>query len=137
MEIFRERCKEYNLKVTPQRTIIFSELQKSRDHPSAEKMFRKARKVFPNISFDTVNRTVLTFAEIGLIDIVEGYGEPKRFDPVTETHHHFRCVKCNTITDFASQAYDSLNVPEEIEKQFTVLRKKVCIEGLCSRCRKR
>ncbi len=135
MEFFRDKCREHNLKTTPQRTIIYKELYKSKDHPSADAIFRKARKVFPNISFDTVNRTVLTFAKIGLIIVVEGYGEPKRFDSDTESHHHLRCIKCNRIIDFHNKYYDSMKIPDEIKNKFTVLRKRVCIEGICSKCR--
>ena len=135
MNLFRDKCKEHNLRITPQRTVIYKELHKSKDHPSADAVFRKARKVFPNISFDTVNRTVLTFAKIGLVNVVEGCGGPKRFDSDTESHHHLRCIKCNRIIDFHNKDYDSMEIPDEIKNKFTVLRKRVCIEGVCSKCR--
>lgn len=137
MKFFRDKSKEHNLKTTPQRVVIYKELRKSKDHPSADMVFKKARKTFPNISFDTVNRTVLTFAKIGVVNIVEGYGDPKRFDPDIESHHHFRCIKCNNIKDFHSKAFDNLKVPEEIKKHFVVVRKRVCIEGVCGQCQKR
>ena len=47
--------------------------------------------------FDTVNRTLLSFAHMGILDIVEGYGYPKRFDPNLARHHHFHCLKCHRI----------------------------------------
>lgn len=136
MDFFRDKCKEHNLKMTPQRVVIYKELSKSKDHPSADMVFKKARKTFPNISFDTVNRTVLTFARIGVVNIVEGYGDPKRFDPDIDSHHHFRCINCNNIIDFHNKSYDNLKIPEEIKRQFIVLKKKVCIEGVCDQCQK-
>ncbi|GBE02174.1 peroxide-responsive repressor PerR [bacterium BMS3Bbin06] len=90
--------------------------------------------IFPNISFDTVNRTLLTFARVGIVNIVEGFGDPKRFDPDNASHHHFRCLKCNNIIDFHSKSCDNVKVPEEIKGQFVVLRKRVCIEGICDQC---
>ena len=135
MDIFRDKCKENNLRITPQRTVIYKELSKSKEHPSADMIFKKVRSTFPDISFDTVNRTVLTFSRIGLIHIVEGHGDSKRFDPDIDNHHHFRCVKCNSIIDFHDTSYDRLKIPQEIENQFTVIRKKVCIEGVCKKCR--
>jgi Fur family peroxide stress response transcriptional regulator len=134
MNFFRQKCKEHNLKITPQRIIIYDELSKSKDHPSADTLFKKARKTLPNISFDTVNRTVLTFARIGVVNVVEGNGDPKRFDPDTCSHHHLRCIKCNKIIDFQSSYYDNLKIPDEIKDRFTVLKKRVCIEGICSEC---
>ncbi len=137
MDLFLEKCKEYNLKITPQRTAIYKQLNKSKEHPTAEVIFRKLRKTYPHISLDTVNRTLLTFTQIGLIKIVEGQGEPKRFDPDINRHHHFRCMKCNNIIDFYNTSYDKIEIPEEITKRFTVMSKKVVLEGICDKCSKK
>jgi len=135
MRSFRKECREHNLKITPQRTVIYIELLKARDHPSADVLYKRVRDQFPNISFDTVYRTLLSFSEIGIADVVEGYGEPKRFDPDTRDHHHFRCIKCGNIIDFQSELYDSIKIPQKIEKDFIVTKKKVILEGLCKDCR--
>jgi Fur family peroxide stress response transcriptional regulator len=136
MDFFRKKCKESNLKVTPQRSVIYKELIKSKDHPNAEVFFNRVKNIFPDISLDTVNRTLLTFSEIGMVKIVEGYGDPRRFDPDIENHHHCRCLKCNTIIDFDSRSYKNIKVPEKINKKFMVLNKKVLLEGYCNKCRK-
>jgi len=135
MDIFYQRAKEHGLKITPQRTAIYQELLKAKDHPSADIIYKRLVKKIPNISFDTVNRTLLTFSQIGIANIVEGYGQPKRYDPNIDTHHHFRCIQCNNIIDFHNKAYDNLIVPREIQKQFTVFHKKVVLEGLCDQCK--
>lgn len=137
MALFRHKCKEHNLRITPQRSAIYKELIKSKDHPSASTIFNQVREIFPDISFDTVNRTVLTFAEIGVVSTVEGYGEPKRFDPNTDLHHHFRCIKCNKIIDFQHKSFDRIKIPQDIQKQFTVLSKRVLLEGICDKCVKK
>jgi len=137
MDIFYQRSKEHGLKITPQRTVIYQELLKAKDHPSADMIYKRIVEKIPNISFDTVNRTLLTFSKIGIANIVEGYGQPKRYDPDIHTHHHFRCIRCNNIIDLHNKNYDNIAVPEEINKQFTVLNKKVVLEGLCDKCRKR
>ena len=136
-DLFIVKCKENRLRITPQRVAIYNVLQNSKDHPNTEAVYRKIKKVSPNISFDTVNRTVLTFADIGLVKVVEGRGDPKRFDPNTDNHHHFRCVKCNEIFDFKDSSFDNLDIPPSIKKHFTVLGKKVVLEGICNKCGKR
>jgi Fur family peroxide stress response transcriptional regulator len=135
MDFFRKKCRENDLKVTPQRIVIYEELIKSKDHPNAEVLFERVKKIFPDISLDTVNRTLLTLSQIGIVSIVEGNGEPRRFDPDIENHHHFRCVKCNTIIDFDYKLYDDIEVPEKINKKFTVLNKKILLQGYCNKCR--
>ena len=100
MDFFRRKCRENTLKVTPQRIVIYKELIKSKDHPNADVLFQRVKNIIPDISLDTVNRTLLTFSKIGIIGVVEGYGDPRRFDPDLEIHHHFRCINCNKIIDF-------------------------------------
>jgi len=136
LDFFYRRFRENGLKITPQRTAIYQELLKAKDHPSADDIYKRIVKKIPNISFDTVNRTLLTFSKIGITNVVEGYGQPKRYDPDIETHHHFRCICCSSIIDFHEKEYDNITVPEEINKKFTVINKKVVLEGLCSKCRR-
>jgi Fur family peroxide stress response transcriptional regulator len=136
LDFFYRISKENGLKITPQRTAIYQELLKAKDHPSADDVYRRIVKKIPNISFDTVNRTLLTFSNIGITNVVEGYGQPKRYDPDLDAHHHFRCTHCNKIIDFHNEDYDNLTVPHEIQKQFTVFQKKVVLEGLCDQCKK-
>jgi Fur family peroxide stress response transcriptional regulator len=136
VEFLKDRCRAKGLKVTPQRVAIYTELMKTSEHPSAERLYKKVRKVFPNISLDTVNRTLLTLNDIGVAFVVEGSGDPKRYDGNLESHQHFKCVKCRRIFDFHHKSFDNINVPAEIRKKFTVLRKSVYLEGLCDLCRK-
>jgi Fur family peroxide stress response transcriptional regulator len=137
MDFFREKCRENNLKITPQRIVVYQALLNSKDHPNAEALHKRVKKIIPDISLDTVNRTLLTYSKIGIIHLVEGYGEARRYDPHLANHHHFRCVKCNAIIDFDYKSYDDIIVPGKIKKAHTVLRKKVLLEGYCNKCRKR
>ena len=136
LDSFMDICRENNLKITPQRTAIYKELLIAKDHPSADIIHKRVIKRFPNISLDTVNRTVLAFADLGIIKVVEGYGKPKRFDPDIENHHHFQCIKCNQIIDFHNKAYDKIEIPIDMKNKLTVLNKKVVLEGICSKCGK-
>jgi Fur family peroxide stress response transcriptional regulator len=96
MDTFRVKCSEVGLKVTPQRMAVYKTLVESKEHPSADVVFRKVKKIFPNISLDTVNRTLLTLSDIGIAFAVEGSGDPKRFDGNLESHQHFKCIKTRT-----------------------------------------
>ena len=134
IDLFRNKCRKHGLKVTPQRTIVYTELLKATDHPSIDTILDRVRKFLPNISFDTVYRTLLSLSRIGVINIVEGYGGSKRFDPNIAPHHHFRCTNCHRIVDFYNEYYDNIKIPKDIQEQFTVLNKKVVLEGLCKQC---
>ena len=135
--LFRDRCKQHGLNITPQRVAIYEELIKSKTHPDSDGIFGRVKVVFPDISLDTVYRTLSKFAEIGLVHLVEGYGGTKRYDPDTSKHHHFRCQKCNKILDFHDESYDNLRIPKVFQKNFNVTNVKVVLEGLCDECIKR
>ncbi|NIP43940.1 MAG: transcriptional repressor [candidate division Zixibacteria bacterium] len=137
LQSFFDRCRENGLKITPQRTAIYEFLSGSNEHPTAEQIYAEIRKIYPNISFDTVNRTLKTFAETGLIDMVEGYGSPRRYDPNLVNHHHIHCVKCREIFDFQSDDLDDLEIPLEIIKEYRILNKRVVLNAVCSRCRRK
>lgn len=89
----------------------------------------------PNISFDTVYRNLISFFEAGLIDSVEVYGGPRRFEPLLENHHHFRCTWCGKLFDFHSFYYDTLSIPDEIKREFNVEKLKITLEGVCKNCK--
>ena len=136
-DLFIEKCKQHNLKVTPQRISIHRAVIQSINHPSADEIFKIIKKEFPNISFDTVNRTLLTFSQIGILKIVESFRGARRFDPNLANHHHLHCIDCGKIIDFNNENYDQLEVPRNIQPGFTVLNKRVVLSGICKECHKK
>ena len=132
---FTDLCRKNGLRVTPQRIEIYKELIKTDEHPSAETVYEKVKKTFPNISFDTVNRTLLTLSEIGAASIVEGSGDVRRFDGGTEKHQHFKCIKCKRIVDFNHKPFNNIKLPATLNKKFKILKKAVYIEGICDLCK--
>jgi Fur family peroxide stress response transcriptional regulator len=135
LDAFRRVCRDKGLKVTPQRMAVYEALVATNEHPSAEAVFHKVREIFPNISLDTVNRTLLTLSDMGLALPVEGSGDAKRFDGDTGNHQHFRCVRCKRIIDFHHEPFGRISVPKSLADKFVVLRTTVYVEGLCDRCR--
>ena len=131
---FKAGCREAGMKITPQRTAIYTELIRTQSHPTADALYKKVKKTYSNISLDTVNRTLLWLAKCGLAFIVEGTGQAKRYDGGGENHQHFLCVKCKRIVDFRHKPFENIKLPPRIENRFKVLRKTVYIEGFCDRC---
>jgi len=131
---FIQECRKHNLRVTPQRTAIYKRLVKAKNHPSADELFQAIRREFPNISYDTVNRTLLTFSRVGLINLVEGHTTPRRFDPDLSNHHHFHCQQCGKIMDFYNSDYDDLEIPISLRRRFDVISSRVVLRGICRKC---
>lgn len=132
-----QKLKKANLKITLQRVAILGELADNKNHPTADAIYQKIKQKLPNISFDTVNRTLIAFAKSGVVGRAEGQGGAKRYDPMTAPHHHFHCVMCNKIIDFINKDYDSIKLPVSIKKKHQVLGQKIVLEGICQDCKKK
>lgn len=135
LDTFVAKCHTAGLKVTPQRMAVYKALLEMDEHPSADVVYQKVKEVFPNISLDTVNRTLLSLSEIGAAAVVEGSGDAKRFDGNLTNHQHFKCLKCKRIIDFHHKAFDNVKIPGSIKERFVVLKKAVYFEGICDLCR--
>jgi len=94
-QLFREK----QLKLTPQRQLLFSLLHQNDSHPSAESLFEVASKQMPGISLRTVYQTLGELAEMGELQLVDVGLGAKRFDPNMDDHQHFVCDSCGSIRD--------------------------------------
>jgi len=133
LDAFRENCHKAGLKVTPQRMAIYEVLVANNDHPTAETVYRRVKESHPNISLDTVNRTLGTLRAMGAAFAVEGTGEARRYDGNLEDHQHFRCNKGKRIVDLHGEFLNNIEIPASLAR-FTVLRKTAYFEGLCDQC---
>jgi Fur family transcriptional regulator, peroxide stress response regulator len=135
MVMFEKRCRKAGLKVTHQRKAIYQTLIESREHPSADHVYRQIKESISTISLDTVNRTLQKFNELGLAFTVEGSGEARRYDGNMHDHQHFKCVKCRRVIDFHHEEFDNIDIPPSIAKIYKILRKTVYFEGICDKCK--
>jgi len=135
-EIIIQKLKKTNLKITPQRVAILNELINNFNHPTTNDVYQIIKKKLPNISFDTVNRTLLTFVRNNIIKTTEGQNGNKRYDSTIEPHHHFHCIICNKIIDFINKEYDKIQLPISIAKKHQILSQKIILDGICQNCKK-
>jgi Fur family peroxide stress response transcriptional regulator len=132
---FLEGCKRAGLRVTPQRLWIFREMARSDDHPDAETIRRRLRRRLPNLSLDTVYRTLRLLEEIGVASAVFSDPGRVRFDANTVPHHHFVCTKCRAVRDFYADEVGQLQLPEEVRAWGQVTSTHLEVRGICTRCR--
>ncbi len=87
------------MRSTKQKKIILEILKNHSDHPGADILYHEVRKVLPHISLGTVYRNLELLSETGTIRKLEFGSSQRKFDPNTEPHSHFRCVKCGNMED--------------------------------------
>ncbi|MFH1737952.1 MAG: Fur family transcriptional regulator [bacterium] len=135
MQAFQETCKQAGIKMTPQRMEIYRELARTEEHPDAETIYTRIRERMPNVSLDTIYRTLSLFEEMGLIQKVEVLSNRARFDANTDSHHHFVCKKCGVVHDFYSEEADAFTPPDEVLSLGDVETVHVQVLGICSTCK--
>lgn len=137
MAQFVEHCRARGLSVTPQRLAIYHALITSRQHPSAEDIYKRIRRQYPTISLATVYKTLETLEQEGFISKVTPLHETARYDANRTRHHHFICVKCHAIEDFSTEALEQLQLPRDVIGDWRVLDYTVQVLGVCRECQKR
>lgn len=126
-----EKFREKQLKLTPQRQLLFGLLHQNDSHPSAESLFELASKQMPGISLRTVYQTLGELAEMGELQLVDVGTGAKRFDPNMTDHHHFVCESCGTVRDVEIAAKPKMRGGSG---KFEISQVGVVFHGRCENC---
>ncbi len=131
---FEQVCRGAGVKITHQRMEIFREVAQSVCHPDADSVFRGVRKRVTTMSLDTVYRALWLLSDLGLITTLGPPRERARFDANLRRHHHFVCRRCGLVSDFYSDAFDELRLPDAVSEIGLVETTHVEVEGVCQQC---
>jgi Fur family transcriptional regulator, peroxide stress response regulator len=120
---------------TRQRELILFLLQGTKAHPTAEWVYKEARKSIPNISKGTVYRNLAILAGMGEISELNLSGTITRYEVKQSQHDHFRCEKCGHVFDIHEPLTPQLD--EDIAQKTGHMIKYHQLEfrGLCKDCR--
>lgn len=92
-----------------QRRLVCDILERSNDHPDAEQVFHRARKIEPKISLATVYRTLKTLADLDLV-ITHDFGDNRtRYEVKNDDHHdHLICTDSGKVIEFQDPELEKL-----------------------------
>jgi len=94
------------------------------------------RKTLPDISLDTVYRTLRMLCDEALVTEVSSRSETMRFDPNMEPHHHHVCIRCGRIADFTDARLDERSLGQAARPLGSVIAVQVVAKGECRDCAK-
>ncbi len=117
---------------TEQKSLISNIIRESCDHPTAEMVYERARKIIPTISLGTVYRNLKKLADSG--EILRIPSVVDRFDHTTKRHAHFICLECGQVYDLFE--YEKQLTDGMIKDGFKVGTGDVVLTGLCPKCNK-
>ncbi|RKD31245.1 Fur family transcriptional regulator [Thermohalobacter berrensis] len=135
METLLKVLKEKGYKITPQRIAIYRVLNNTKEHPSAEIIYKKLEKEFPTMSLATIYKTLEIFKKSGLVQELNVGENSFRYDANVKDHPHIICLKCNKVDDLPENLFTHLK--DEVGKvsDYKVLSKQLYFYGYCPVCK--
>lgn len=130
--IFRDK----KLKLTPQRLAVYKYLMSTKEHPSAESIYKAIQPEYPTMSLATVYKALKTLVEVNLVQELNVGEGNFRYDGKAFSHPHIQCITCLKVDDLEGLCFDNLNTEIKDNTSFKVLSNKVYFYGICENCQK-
>jgi Fur family ferric uptake transcriptional regulator len=132
------RLSEKGYRLTPQRLMILSAIESSRDHISAEEIYAQVAAKYPHVNISTVYRTLELLKKLGMVyEIDLGEGRIRYHAEESGHHHHLVCQDCGLVIDIDESTLSSLRDILLRHYNFRAELRHVAIFGLCENCRQK
>ncbi|WP_371370746.1 Fur family transcriptional regulator [Sporomusa aerivorans] len=137
----RQKFREREYKLTPQRQIILQVFLDNRDkHLSAEDVHNIVRQQSNDIGLATVYRTLELLSDLDVLQKMD-FGDGRSRYEINETstphhHHHLICLSCGEVREFEDDLLEELENVIAKKSNFTIVDHQVKFYGYCQECRK-
>ena len=133
---FVEKVQKKGLRATSERSLVFRESLRIKDHFSADDLADRVRQQDKTVSRATVYRTIPLLVEFGVLrEVLFGDKHHNYECMVGRKHHeHLVCLRCSKIIEFTDER---LETPlEEVCKRFGFkpVAHKTEVTGYCGKC---
>jgi Fur family transcriptional regulator, peroxide stress response regulator len=126
-----QRLAARGFRPTAQRELVYNLLLAQRDHPTAEKVFLRAKKAMPDISMATVYNCLEALVKAGLVREVIFDRGAMRYCPNMNDHFHFHCTVCGQIVDID---FEAVKMGLQLPRGFQPDNYEILIHGTCPGC---
>ena len=136
LEKFKSALKAENMKFTPQRLSVLSEMINNKEHRECEEIYLALRGTGDNVSRATVYRTMdILVAHDFARKIDIGDGRARYETKINHPHHdHLICIECGQIIEFINDAIENLQDVVCKENGFKLTRHIHQLFGICNKC---
>ena len=117
-----------------QRERLYEYLTRSKEHPSAERIYLALRGELPDLSLGTVYRNLKLLEEMGKVRRVIAHQGNERYDAICSDHVHLICQQCGSIVDVAETVPEEMLRWVSLEDGYQVSRQEVVLTGCCPLC---
>ena len=123
-EKFVNALKSENIKLTPQRQAIFSDIMDSDGHRECDDIYDSLMKNKFSISKATIYRTLDILVKYDLIrKLVIGEGKAKYERKIGKPHHdHMICIETGNIIEFDNDEIEKLQEEEARKRGYKIIK---------------
>jgi len=132
-----DKLRKMGYKATSQRIAICRLVLSSREHPTAQRIYRDVKRVHPTVSLATVYKTLQVLNELRLIQQLPLPQGETRFDSNVDPHLNAICVQCGAVTDVKDQSLSSVVSRAASKTKFKVTGQRFDLYGVCDKCARR
>ena len=126
--------KEKKLKLTPQRLAVYQYLMGTKEHPSAEAIYKALQPVYPTMSLATVYKALKTLVDVELVQEINVGEGNFRYDATVNDHAHIQCLKCGRVDDLEVDSFPNLNQIAAENSKYEIKWNKLFFYGVCEGC---
>ena len=120
-------------RATRQLGAVYDALAASHDHPTADQLFQRVRRILPRVSLGTVYRNLDKLREQGRLRVVRLAGGQAHYDAMIAAHDHFVCERCAAVVDLPPSAPASKAAALRADG-YEVYWHTTALYGVCKRC---
>jgi len=119
---------------TPQLDAVYDVVCAAHDHPTADMVYARVRRVLPSVSLGTVYRNLQKLASQRRVRVIHVGDRVARYDAMVAEHDHFCCERCGSVHDVVAPLSPRRPAPGSIGGGYTVRTQVVTFLGLCPAC---
>jgi Fur family peroxide stress response transcriptional regulator len=132
-----DNLRKRGYKATSQRIAICRLVLSSREHPTAQSIYRDVKRLHPTVSLATVYKTLQVLNELRLIQQLPLPQGETRFDSNVDPHLNAVCLQCGLVTDVKDETLNNVVSRAGSKTKFKVTGQRFDLYGICDKCARR
>ncbi len=131
----RMALKAHGLRMTPQRQLILDAIASLHGHISADLVYQRVARTFPNVNVSTVYRTLELLQDLGFVTHTHFDDGVAQYHLTDEpAHQHLVCRECGVERELDMSILDPVATRVRAEYGFEPDLAHFAIVGLCREC---
>ncbi|MDP9729259.1 Fur family transcriptional regulator [Alicyclobacillus tolerans] len=129
-----QQLKDAGYKFTGKRQMVIDYFVNHEDKfLTAKDVYENVRETYPNVSYDTIYRTLTLLRELGVLEEMEFSEDAMRYRLTCDKHHHHHlvCLECGSITPLEDCPMSWL---PELPNGFRIVNHRFEVYGICAAC---